>query len=63
MTNKVSEFVDSIPVNLEEYYEQYVSSVQRYRADYDRIIEDKNKGRLTIENWSKVKDHLLWEFP
>lgn len=59
----MNEFIDSFPVSLLEFYNNYANSLRLVQAEYLKILGERNQGKEVSRAWRNIKDGLSYEFP
>ena len=58
----MTEFVDSLPVNLLEHYTTFANSLKNCKADYLRLVGEHTQGKDISRLWDSIKARCQWEF-
>ena len=58
----MTEFVDSLPVNLLEYITTFANSLKNCQADYLRLVGERTQGKDISRLWDSIKERCHWEF-
>ncbi len=59
----MSEFVDSLPVNLLECYTAFANSFKALNYDYVQLLSLKAQGKDIARLWEEIKQRCKWQFP